>query len=539
MRRRLSWILLLATITAAFLIPPPNQGAVEAASRPGLVAGSIRSLTVAGEEIVFVAGTLAATIESPTSLAFGPDGRLYVATLSFSGPAEILALTLDPATQEVLDVELIATDLSYVLGIAFDPTAPPSPVVLYASRQEPAATDGFEGVVSRFTAPNWEREDLITGLPTSAPNFNHYTNGLAFDATGRLLIAQGSSTEAGLTAGVFWPETPLSAAILIAAIHAPGFDGAISYSPAGPPADDNVDQVGGDVQVYASGIRNAYDLVVHSNGRIYATDNGKGLEEASSSCTSSADDPSRADELNLIEEGNYYGHPNRNRGRFDPRQCVYHAPEEGSGAGYTGPIAVLPDHCSCDGIAEYTSAAFGGAMQGDLLYVHWNVGNVWRAQLADAGSAVLEPVMLASGLSAPLDVTVGPNGTIYVAELAGGQISYLAPDSDRDGCADGRELGSSVSFGGQRDPKSFWDFFDPTRDGVVSILDFFALLARFGAVGDPTVDPLSDPPEQGYHPRYDRGGLIGPDPWNLAPADGAIAITDFFALLAQFGHVCV
>jgi hypothetical protein len=36
----------------------------------------------------------------------------------------------------------------------------------------------------------------------------------------------------------------------------------------------------------------------------------------------------------------------------------------------------------------------------------------------------------------------------------------------------------------------------------------------------------------------DRGTSSGPNVWNLTQADGAIAGTDFFAILAQFGHDC-
>jgi hypothetical protein len=31
---------------------------------------------------------------------------------------------------------------------------------------------------------------------------------------------------------------------------------------------------------------------------------------------------------------------------------------------------------------------------------------------------------------------------------------------------------------------------------------------------------------------------VGADLWDLGPADGAIASTDIFAVLAQFGHSC-
>ena len=510
----------------------------------------VESLGVPALDPDFVRGTLNVTIPLPTSLAFGPDGRLYVATFEDG----IWALTLDPTTQQVLAAEQFASGLRLVLGIAFDPMAPASPVTVYASRQEPSATDGFEGVVSRFTAPTWTREDVITGLPTSEPFSNHYTNGIAFDDKGRLFIAQGSSTDAGLTVAA-WPETPLSAAILVADINAPGFDGAIVYDPPGPPADDNVSQMSGDVAVYAPGLRNPYDLVLHSNGHIYATDNGAMGGAFSISCTESDSFSSVTDELNLIEEGNYYGHPNRNRGLGipDPRQCTYHSPEEGDGADFTGPISILPEHCSCDGIAEYTGAAFDGGMLGDLIYAEFTRQNVSRAVLSEDGRSVVSLSTLASAFSQPLDVTVGPDGTIYIAEFGADAVSYLAPDSDRDGCADARELGPNPTLGGQRDPNSFWDFFDVSvagspRDGAVNAFDIGAVVLRFGAFLQPPpakpealAQALTPPPDAtSYHAAYDRGGPIpGQNLWNLLPPDGAIDAFDIGAVVVQFGHTCV
>ena len=96
-----------------------------------------------------------------------------------------------------------------------------------------------------------------------------------------------------------------------------------------------------------------------------------------------------------------------------------------------------------------------------------------------------------------------------------------------------------ATLGGLRDPFNFWDFFDPNRDRSVTTADVFALLERFGAAGDPNIDPLSDPPPApAYHPRFDRAASSGPYAWSITAADGAIATTDIFALLAQIGHTC-
>ncbi|MCH7511118.1 MAG: S8 family serine peptidase [Chloroflexi bacterium] len=113
-------------------------------------------------------------------------------------------------------------------------------------------------------------------------------------------------------------------------------------------------------------------------------------------------------------------------------------------------------------------------------------------------------------------------------------------DSDGDGCTDEQELGPNRLLGGQRNPLDFWDFFDPNRDGAVSLLDFLAVLARVGTGGDPTIDPLSEPPPPpAYHTRFDRTGASpGGNPWQSGPPDGTISLRDFLALLAQFGHTC-
>lgn len=117
------------------------------------------------------------------------------------------------------------------------------------------------------------------------------------------------------------------------------------------------------------------------------------------------------------------------------------------------------------------------------------------------------------------------------------------PDSDRDGCTDGQELGPNAAFGGQRNPNKFWDFFDTPdalngRDAIVSAGDLQRVVARFGTNGTPG-DPLAPPPASGYHAAFDRSSpLAGAHPWEVRGPDGAIAANDILFSVGQFGHTC-
>lgn len=416
------------------------------------------------DETDFNRGTLAgsgfATIQ-PTTLAFGPDGRLFVADQE----GRIQALTLDAAGTAVTALEEVTTnaDLQEVFGIAFDPAGGGSPPAVFVTNTVsgfgaagPAPAGSFPGKITVINGPGYSKiTDIITGLSTS--DSAHQANGISFGPDGRLYIAHGSTTNAGVDVpgGPLFerPDVPLSGAVLVTDFNVGIYDGAVTYSPAGVYS-STVDQVSGDVSVYASGLRNPYDLVWHSNGKLYATDNGPnaGLGGGSTSCTTEDPDPwapddRGPDELNLIEAGEYYGQPNRNRGRFDVRQCIYHNGTEGDGADWTGPIDLLP--VSTNGIVEYTAGTFSGKLQGDLFYVALIAGQLGRIQLSGDGSSVISQTTFADGFVFPLDVTVGSGGTIYVAEFGGSVITYLKPKTDVIG---GISLGGDIA--GLRDPSS-------------------------------------------------------------------------------------
>jgi hypothetical protein len=197
------------------------------------------------------------TVPNPTSIAVGPDGRVYVSELF----GTIHALTLDDGKQVIDDEEITTLGSRLTLGLTIDPASTADDVVLWASHSSPSVDQGVpnSSTVSRLSGPGFaDRDDVITGLPRAIAN--HAVNSIHFGPDGRLYIAAGGNTGAGApneAPSEFgdMEEQPLSAALLIADVSAAGFDGSCetalgTYGP--PPCD---------VETYATGLRNIYDFV--------------------------------------------------------------------------------------------------------------------------------------------------------------------------------------------------------------------------------------------------------------------------------------
>lgn len=273
-------------------------------------------------------------------------------------------------------------------------------------------------------------QPVIDGLPVS--NHDHGVNGLVFDNDGRLHIQVGGFTNAGLNdassrLGGF-DENPLSAASLVAPVNKPGFNGKIKYNSVNPAF---AVQEAGDVSVYSSGWRNSFGINIHSNGYLYATDNGAsaGFGDVSTSCTSSTKYVGKNldDKLTKVIEGKYCGHPNRNRGRDDPRQCKFVGSGVPSNDFYEAPIATFES--STDGVMEYTASTFKGQLKGDILCSKYSTqsspGKIFRVQLDDNGNRKKGPDELwpSSGLS----MEMSPYGQILMPRVYKNEVMVLNP----------------------------------------------------------------------------------------------------------------
>ncbi len=340
----------------------------------------------------------------PAYLKFGPDGKLYVTTYE----STLWVLTLDNEN-DVAAVEKYQPlgDDQMLTGFAFDPDAPAnSPVIYVVSCTSPIyKTADFTGRISRLSGAGFSQVDnLVMGLPRSYEN--HMTFACEFGPDGRLYICQGGNTNHGLPkSGAFGnrEESALSAAILVADVKHPDFSGI------------------NDVQVFAPGLRNPYGLCWHSNGNMYVEDQGGNKTfggRPDADCTGAIDvNDNFPDELNLVRSGYYYGHPNPARG-----QCTWEA-DLLDGTPYAAPLATYAVGSVVTGLAEYKSAANGGALLGALLLPGFLDGKIYYTILQADGLGVTDVGVFAQTYNNPIDLTVGPGGAIFIAE-AGGSLEY-------------------------------------------------------------------------------------------------------------------
>jgi hypothetical protein len=307
-------------------------------------------------------------------------------------------------------------------------------------------------------------QDYVVELPRSTKD--HVTNGIDFGPDGALYTLQGSNSAMGAPDNTWGnrPERLLTAAVIrvdVAAITNPPVnvrteDGG-TYDPFAP---------GAPVTIFASGTRNPYDLVWHSNGQLYVPTNGSASGGNTPATPANLGDvPTRLDgaytggvvpPINGVSQtqndflfrcvqGGYYGHPNPTRGEYvmnggnptassDPAQVNQYPEGTLPDPNYRGFAYNFLNNKSPNGVIEYQSNTFGGALAGKLLVVRYSGGD--DIIVLTPGGANLDIIDAETGItgftgfSNPLDLCENTaNGDIYVSEYGSGEITLLRPDA--------------------------------------------------------------------------------------------------------------
>ncbi|MEL7238254.1 MAG: Ig-like domain-containing protein, partial [Planctomycetota bacterium] len=284
-----------------------------------------------------------------TGLEVGPDGKLYASDLF----GDIFRWDIEP-DGTLSNVQVITTITDFeggdriTTGITFAPDATASDLALYVvhtgdsdilSSNPSSPGDDFTGKLTRLTGDDLElHADLVTGLPRSTRD--HLTNQPVFGPDGLLYVPQGANTAMGAPDPAWGnrPERLLTSAVLTIDVdQIEAGTGAVNVRTTDAGGTYDPFAVGAPVQLFATGVRNAYDLVWHSNGNLYAPTNGSaagGNTPASPQPTDSefGDDridlalngpfsgdfvpalngvsETQNDYLYKLEEGGYYGSPN-------------------------------------------------------------------------------------------------------------------------------------------------------------------------------------------------------------------------------------
>ncbi|GGP71042.1 Ig-like domain-containing protein [Saccharothrix coeruleofusca] len=408
-----------------------------------------------------------------TSVAFGPDGRLYAATTTgrlhrfpVNADGTLGAATvIDTVRAHATAAGLPGAPDRTVIGLAFDPASTAANPVLWITDNHGGTANApdWSGRIARLSGPDLSvYTEVVTDLPRSVKD--HESNSLVFGPDGDLYLSQGSMNAMGAP-DTTWgnrPEHLLSAAVLRLRP---------ARLPASLPVNVRTEAGGGydpyaaaaPLTIHATGVRNAYDLVWHRNGHLYAPTNGSAAggnapatpSPLPASCATRTDGPytgpavasvtdnpvAETDYVFDVKPGRYYGHP-------APIRCEWVLaggnPTAGADPFQVGayPVGTPPDrnfdlagtydaglHASANGAIEYR----GGRLDGKLLVVRYSSGqDVQTFDVAPDGALSNRTTGITglTGFRQPLDITQHPDrGHLYVTELGANRITLLRPTS--------------------------------------------------------------------------------------------------------------
>ncbi|MCC9138546.1 malectin domain-containing carbohydrate-binding protein [Pontibacter silvestris] len=403
-----------------------------------------------------------------TSLVIGPDKKLYAATSG--GKIERWDIKADGSLTNHISISPFGSSRRLLIGLRFDPSASATDLVAWMSHSSPEFSEvpDWTGKVSRIDLTNPASPvvtDYVINLPRSYKD--HATNSIDFGPDGALYFPQGGNTAMGVPDGAWGhrPERLLSAAVLRLDI--------VKAQQQSLPIDAKTEEGGtynpnasnAPLTIYATGIRNAYDLVWHTNGQLYVPTNGSaaggntpalmsGTMWSNGQVYTGPDIPAmmdvrdtQSDYLFRVEKGGYYGHPNILRNEYimnggNPTEGV----DEGeivwtqSGNTYGYPVGTPTEanykrwtydfglNKSPNGVIEYKSNNFGGKLKGKLLVCRFSGGD--DIMVLEPGTSDFNIIRATEGsdvpglrrpFSNPLDIAEDEQtGNLYISEYFDG-----------------------------------------------------------------------------------------------------------------------
>ena len=244
--------------------------------------------------------------ERPTSLTYSPDGRLFAS--SMEGNIYVFDTNREPT--------VYAQGFHLPIGLVFRPG---SNVLYVSSRSFPPAQRPNSGKVT-IVQTDQTQTDIVTGLPCCYTTDMHQPNSLAFGPDGKVYLSIGAMSDH------LEPSTAFEAAVL------------------------RFDSDGGNLERFAGGLRNPYDLTFDAEGRLFVTDNGP--------------DYGGPELLYYVEQGDQLRFPYYS----DCDYCPSAPPE----VKITDPIATFVPHGAITGITTYTHNIFPDEYYNSLFVVLWS-----------------------------------------------------------------------------------------------------------------------------------------------------------------------
>jgi hypothetical protein len=416
-----------------------------------------------------------------TALTFGPDGKFYA--LKMNGSIE--RYNVDHTTGMLSNPKVINTMIkkhgeTTAIGLTFDIKSTASNLVAWISYSSAGLTEAplFDGNISRLSGPNLENEQQVI-VNLSRSTRDHMVNSMAFGPDSALYINLGSNSSAGsYDKGWQREETLLAGSLLrldtkkLNKVRLPLdvkttsnkdlINHASSTSVKMVDGTYNPYSINSPLTIYASGIRNAYDLVWHSNGQLYIPANGsggggnspasvKGTRRPNGTYYNGPTIPATQNvpvqhdwlfRVNPDKPVGYFGHPNPLRGEYVINRGFadnpVFAPNIKPDVNYRGAAYDFGFNKSPNGVIEYKSDAFNGALKGKLLVCRFSgggdimvlePGSKVRRRLLNEADTIYDIKHVASGVgnnglegmagfANPLDIVEDvTNGNLYISEF--------------------------------------------------------------------------------------------------------------------------